>query len=87
LACRGNLKEKNTMPLFRIQDTDRPAFVLATDFHEAIEKWQAAVAAENDGEIFIPQGVEILAPDTELIIAGGFLPSDEVHHFLSGDCL
>lgn len=56
------------MPLFHVQDDDRPAYVVADDFTEAIEKWRHAVAADNDGECFGPDGVSMICDDNELIV-------------------
>jgi len=57
------------MPLYRIQDSDRPGYVVAENFKEAIEKWQFAVKEENDGdEIDPPAGVERVCEDSDLIV-------------------
>lgn len=56
------------MPLFHIQDDDRPAFVVADNFVEALRKWESAVADENDGEAFDPEGISHIADDTDLIV-------------------
>jgi len=57
------------MPLFHVQDSDRPGFVVAENYAEAVRKWQAAVSAENDGEEpGNPQGVSLMCDDGDLII-------------------
>jgi len=45
------------MPLFHVQDNDRPAYV----------------AAENDGEShYLPRGAALIAEDSGLILESGF---------------
>lgn len=67
------------MPLFQIQDSDRPAFVLAQNYNQAVGRWQHAVAIENDGEMGEPpQGVALVADDEDLVLDDdGFLPSPD----------
>jgi hypothetical protein len=61
------------MPLFHIQDTDRPAFVVANGYQEAVAKWQRAIAKESEIELVDPpRGVTMLCDDDELIIADDF---------------
>src|ERR1041385_685774 len=43
-------RERITMPLFHVQDSDRPGWVIAENFAEAVRKWETAVAKENDGD-------------------------------------
>jgi hypothetical protein len=52
------------MPLFYVQDSDRPAWVVADDWNHAIEKWEAALESELDeddrgGPIDPPKGCNI----------------------------
>lgn len=55
--------------LFYVQDDDRPLFVVADDFSEAIRKWQNIVRDENDGDDpGLPRGVTSLAEDDELVV-------------------
>ena len=56
------------MPLFHVQDCDHPAWVVASDFQEAIDKWRRAVANENEGECHGPDGASLVCHDTELIV-------------------
>ena len=57
------------MPLFHVQDSDRPAYVVAKTYSEAVSKWQHAVSAENDGEYAgNPSGISLLCDDDELIV-------------------
>lgn len=57
------------MPLYQIQDDDRPGFVFAINFQAALEKYAQAVASENDGEALPPKGIVHIADDTEIIIS------------------
>ena len=62
------------MPLFYVQDSDRPAYVVAKTYSEAISKWQHAVTVENDGEhAGNPDGVLLICGDDELIVAQDWL--------------
>ena len=59
------------MPLFRVQDSDRPMFVFATSFQHAVTKWQFVLAVENPEDDCMdtqPQGVEFVADDDDCII-------------------
>lgn len=58
------------MSLFYIQDEDRPGYVFAEDYHQAVKKWIEAVLEENPGEesITLPKGVQHLADDDEIIL-------------------
>lgn len=64
------------MSLYMVQDIDGPAWVFASSYREAIEKWQAAVAEGNCGEIFEPDGVSQVARDCDLIIRDRFLTEE-----------
>jgi hypothetical protein len=69
--------------LFFIQDADRPTYVCADDYSHAVEKWRRAVARENDGDYpLLPDGVSLVADDSEIIIdddfVGGLEPTDGV---------
>ncbi len=59
------------MPLYLVQDSDRPIYVFASSMSDAVFKWQTAVAKENDDTvegIGEPTGVTFLCSDYELII-------------------
>jgi hypothetical protein len=65
------------MPLFYVQDSDRPAWVVADDWNHAIEKWEAALESELDeddrgGPIDPPNGIQFVCGDDELIVGSGF---------------
>lgn len=57
------------MPLFYIQDNDRPGYVKAKNYEEAVNKWRNAVSKENDDcDIDPPKGAQFLADDFEIIL-------------------
>lgn len=56
------------MPLFQVQDADRPLWVIADDFPAALFKWQKKIHEENpDLPNAIPQGVAFVCDDEELL--------------------
>lgn len=62
------------MPLFQIQDTDRPAFVFAENYAEAESKWRSAVSHENDDQDPGPcQGISYICDDNEIIVGNDWL--------------
>lgn len=68
--------------LFHIQDGDRPAWVVAGNWQEALDKWRALIALENPGvdiEDFDPQGIELVCDSNELIVANCFESDVSVH--------
>lgn len=57
------------MPLFHVQDSDRPGYVIAMNYSEAESKWRAAVANENDGDdCGPPDGIALVCDDSDLIV-------------------
>jgi hypothetical protein len=38
------------MPLFQVQDSDRPLWVVARDWHHAVQQWKDQIAIENNGD-------------------------------------
>jgi hypothetical protein len=56
------------MPLYLVQDDDRPLFVIADDFPQAISKWKKVISDENEGDDAEPAGVHKLADDHELVV-------------------
>jgi|ERR1051325_298479 hypothetical protein len=67
-------RERITMPLFHVQDSDRPGWVIAENFAEAVRKWETAVAKENDGDKGEPpKGVSLIADDDEIIVGENWL--------------
>lgn len=58
------------MPLFNVQDSDRPMWVVAESYGAAVEKWIKFVAKENDMEpedVEAPDGVMLVCHDDEFI--------------------
>ncbi len=58
--------------LYRVQDPDRPAFVVAKDYQDAVNRWQQNLAKES-GEtdpsvVGQPSGVEFLTDYAELVL-------------------
>ncbi len=73
----GHFKETRDAPkLFNVQDSERPAFVIAHSFEEALSKWKVAVAEENatdsEYEEVPPAGIMHVCDGDELIIDQGF---------------
>jgi len=58
------------MPLFHVQDSDRPLFVVAKDWHDAYEQWREQIIHENDGDVSDPQGIQHICDNDELLIYG-----------------
>ena len=59
------------MPLYNIQDADRPAWVFARGYEEAEQKWMTVIAEENGiplDEVDPPQGISFVCENNELII-------------------
>ena len=59
------------MPLYHVQDNDRPLWVMADDFAHAVRKWRTVIAAENEQsfeETEEPQGVTLICDDNELVV-------------------
>ena len=58
------------MPLFNVQDGDRPMWVRASTWGEAVASWRRVLIAENpddDCSESQPAGVSLVAEDYELI--------------------
>ncbi len=63
------------MPLFQIQDSDRPVWVIAPSYGLAVEYYDKAIAIENEcepGEVEPPTGVCHICEDCDILIG----PSD-----------
>jgi len=57
--------------IYHIQDHDRPVFVLAKSYPEALRKWEAMVAAENEChpyELDAPSGISLIAEYGEVLV-------------------
>lgn len=56
------------MSLFHVQDDDRPMYVVASNYLDAIAKWQKVIETENvDQPQAQPKGVAIICDDDDLI--------------------
>jgi hypothetical protein len=70
------IKRRGAPKLFNVQDSERPAFVIAHTFEEALSKWKVAVAEENatdsEYEKVPPAGIMHVCDGDELIIDRGF---------------
>ena len=67
------------MPLFHIQDSDRPAWVFARNYAHAFRKWDAIVSRENDGEeTEPPYGITYICDDGEIILDDDFVRPLEI---------
>lgn len=56
--------------LYLIQDQDRPCYVVAYDWADALEKWKLQMGRENDippTEVEEPQGISFVCGGEELI--------------------
>lgn len=69
LERSGNLKGAD-LHLFHVQDVDRPLYVLARNYEEALRVWRDVIAIENDitddAESEQPQGIHYLAGPDEI---------------------
>lgn len=57
--------------LFHIQDSDRPYWVVATDWASALEAWREEMARQNPGalsEEFDPDGIQKVCEPDELLL-------------------
>lgn len=60
------------MKLFNVQDKERPMFVVAASFLDALARWTTLIQSENPGEdIEPPQGVQFIADEDELLLPEG----------------
>lgn len=63
------------MSLFYVQDSDRPAYVVADDYQEALKKWVAMIAfdnGDNEEDVDQPSGISMICDDDELIVRDGW---------------
>ena len=57
------------MKLYHIQDPDRPMYVVAANWQDALSRWKSHIREENDGEEGDePSGITIIAEEDDLII-------------------
>ena len=67
------------MPIFLIQDNDRPMYVVARTLAHAERLWRHVVARENDmsaQDVEMPLGVAFICPDDEMIIDRKYLKEE-----------
>jgi hypothetical protein len=58
------------MPLFHVQDSDRPLWVIADNFQQAHNKWAELMAKENDmdwRDVDPPHGIAHICDDKDLL--------------------
>lgn len=66
-------RPSNNRKLFRVQDADRPMFMLAASWTEALQAWKAQIAFENEmavADVEEPRGIELVAEASEILIGG-----------------
>lgn len=57
------------MNLYNIQDSDRPMFVVASCWQNALDKWKAKISEENDGsEGDEPEGISLICEAGDLLL-------------------
>ena len=73
---RGNgiLRKRSPMKLFQVQDSDRPMWVVAVDWSDALRRWRELIYREN-GDIDVenedevePQGIMLVCDGDELLL-------------------
>jgi hypothetical protein len=60
------------MPLFHVQDTDRPMYVIAETYSKALEEWAKSMVIENEchiDDMEPPLGIRYVCPDDDLILS------------------
>lgn len=65
------------MPLFEVQDSDAPKYVLARTFNEAIENWERVIRANDHDDdpsepIEPPLGVRFVCADDDLVVSSAW---------------
>jgi len=58
------------MSLFLVQDADRPMWVIAESYAEAVRKWRELIAEENglaEVDVDGPTGIQHICDDDEFI--------------------
>ena len=59
------------MPLFLIQDDDRPMYVVDKGWKAALESWRKFIAMENEihiNEVEDPLGIQLVCKNDDLLI-------------------
>lgn len=63
----------SNLRLFHVQDGDRPMYVLAKDWGDALLQWQGLIRRENEiepNERIDPDGISLVADHDELLLPG-----------------
>ncbi len=58
--------------LYHIQDNDRPMWVLASNYGEAVERWKQHIAPENEclpEDVEEPMGVSFVCDANDILTA------------------
>lgn len=61
------------MPLFHVQDSDRPFYIVAKDYSQAEFVWKKIIAKENEisvEDVCSPRGIHFVCDDMELVLNG-----------------
>ena len=61
------------MPLFHVENPERPMYVVACDYNQAHRAWKKQVATENEAlesEVDMPAGILFVCEDSDLLING-----------------
>ena len=61
------------MPLYMVQDNERPLYVVGKDYGQAEYIWRKIIAKENDlkiDEVESPNGISFICEDTDLVLNG-----------------
>lgn len=75
--------------LFHVKDGDRPLYVVARDWNEALETWRTVIKSESDDcgtDELQPWGIDHVCRPNELVLSGRWFESSRALHFcLRGD--
>jgi hypothetical protein len=69
----GTKGRKRIMPLYLIQDNDRPLWIVAKSYGQAEQVWKKIVAQENEislDEVESPKGINFICDDMDLVLNG-----------------
>lgn len=64
------------MPLFKVQDNDRPMWVAAANYEAALMSWSVIIASENEqiiADVEPPLGIQFICDDFELLVDANIL--------------
>jgi hypothetical protein len=65
------------MNLYEVQDSDRPMYVIARSWDEALSHWQRVIALENNADIVVgPLGIRYVCGPEDLILPDPKLNTD-----------